>query len=110
MADRFGYEYEVLWSGAHKDTYLCIPPLVMGEAVRARPGDLQPRATRSYTTQEHVKRELLALLPTKKVWRVADLIERMRGRNTTVYALLFAMRMAGTVRSSGYGRVSWVQE
>ena len=101
-------EMVVVWSGANRDVYLCIPPLSLGEAVRGRPGEIPPQPSRRmHTSRAEFRRELLKLLPFKPEWRVGDLAFTLKCSRSTLYQILYQLRTSGAVTSSAYGRVAW---
>ncbi len=101
-------QLEVVWNGSHRDVYLCIPPLALGEAVRGRPGEIPAQPSRrTHTRRDDVRAELRQLIRTKPEWQVSDLADRLRCGKSTLYQLLYQLRSLGAVTSSAYGRVAW---
>lgn len=96
-------ELEVVWSGADRDTYLCIPEPSQ-PVLRVRP--CAPIARREDHTQ--LKARLLALFAERPIWRVRDVRERLDVDAAVLGGVIQRARAQRVIKSTGYGRVALV--
>jgi hypothetical protein len=98
---------EVVWNGSMRDVYLCIPPVRVG-TIRGNPGEIFVAPRKPWSSREALKVDLLRLLPLKQEWEITELIERLSCDRSSVYGLLYHLKVAKQVTSRGYGKVAWV--
>ena len=97
-------DYDVIWSGSHKDTYLCVRE-PQTAAVTYRPYAPLPPIYKDWTVE---KRRVLAALAARPAWKITELRAYVQLSSRVLHGFLQRWKDAGQVESLSYGVVALV--
>lgn len=98
-------EYEILWNGSHKDTYLCIPPVEVRDLSHVEPVIVDIRERLRYERRHDERKQILALLATKPRWSVEDLRIAVGIESAVFHGILHRLEKSRHIKHLGFGVV-----
>jgi len=98
-------EYEIVWCGAHKDRYLCIPEPEVRDLSHVKPAGHTVNPWK-YESREPLRQRVLAVIATRKTWFSGALRLRMGIDRATFFNLIRDLETKGFVTHPSRGVVA----
>jgi hypothetical protein len=98
-------EYDVLWSGAHRDVYLCARD---PEPLKVPTPKPWIERTRVYESRQALKAQVLSLLAERPRWSVRELRETLQADRLALHGVIQRGCAAGEIARVSYGCVRLV--
>ncbi len=106
-------EFEVVWSGAHKDTYLCVTEPRIGDmshlAPMVIPDEVPKKHLRPHQSRVEMHQQILAVLAGRGPMTVRDLRTALGTNDAQFYNLVSRMTRHGVILRPERGFVQAVR-